>query len=340
MLKSHNSNSRVVFQKGKQCQFINSVQIKLNLSFKELAESVHINRRTLFYWKQEKTSMTLSGLRKLCRKANTSVPKDIQIKEPFWYTKKAGLKGWDAIKRKYGKIQIDPKYREKKWQEWWDQEGKFNLNKILTPLPFHIPRPSNDLAEFFGIMMGDGGITKTQITITLHHLDDLLYSKYVVKLIKKIFKVQPSVLHYPKRSVNNIVVSRGGLVSYLHTMGLPIGNKIKQGLDMPIWIKRDPSYQINCVRGLVDTDGCIFINRYISHNKMYAYKKLAFTTMSTPLRESVFDVLKKLGMNPQISQNRDVRLNNTVDMKKYFKIIGSHNPKHLKKWKNNKNMLE
>ena len=56
--------------------------------------------------------------------------------------------------------------------------------------------------------------------------------------------------------------------------------------------------------------------------------------MSNNLRKTVFNAFKEWGFNPRITQNRDVRLENNNDMKHYFKLINSHNPKHLKKYFN------
>ena len=187
--------------------------------------------------------------------------------------------------------------------------------------------------------MGDGGMTKYQICITLHHADDLEYSRYVVKLIKKIFKVVPNIAHVPQVSVNKIEVSRSSLVSYLNSLGLVVGNKIRQQIDIPAWIKNKPSYRVACIRGLIDTDGCVFVNKYKIGKKWYAYKKIDFASASAPLRQSVMDILRGFGMNPS-TNGIHIRLNSKKDVWAYFKLIGSHNPKHLNKLKNSKNMLE
>src|SRR3989344_3154088 len=55
----------------------------------------------------------------------------------------------------------------------------FVVRKIL------IPSFSSDLAEFIGIVLGDGGITSRQVVITLHKDDDRDYAEYVVGLVKK-----------------------------------------------------------------------------------------------------------------------------------------------------------
>jgi len=235
------------------------------------------------------------------------------------------------VMRKYGRFPADSKYRNERWREWWDTKGKFNLNSILVPLPFRKPKPSIELAEFFGIMMGDGGMTSRQLSITLHHTDDLEYSYFVRKIMKKLFDIEPSVSHREKSSINILAISRTGLIKCLHSLGLVIGNKIKQQLDIPQWIKDNSNFSKACIRGLMDTDGCIFTNKYKVNNKFYSYKKIDFASASAPLRESVIGILRDFGMSPSVS-GIHVRLNSKQDVEKYFKLIGSHNPKHLKKY--------
>jgi hypothetical protein len=88
------------------------------------------------------------------------------------------------------------------------------------------------------------------------------------------------------------------------------------------------------VRGLVDTDGSVFDHKYISGGKSYSYKKLQFTSLSRPLARSVYGVLKDIGLNPTFYRGKDVKIENKADMKRYFEVIGSSNPKHLKRYKN------
>lgn len=324
---------RAFLPRGGQREFIKLTQNKLGLSLNDLALKVGVHRRTLFDWKREKYSMSLGVLKTLCRLTKLPLPKDLQIKNSFWYTSLGAKHGWIIVKEKYGRVPLDEKYRKKKWYEWWEKEGKFKTHPIINVCkPFNKPEPSEELAEFIGIMMGDGGMTPSQFCITLHHIDDLEFSHYVAKLIKKLFEVTPSITNITKDSVNRILVSRSGLVKYLNSLGVVIGNKVKQQFDIPDWIKGDNDYLKACIRGLVDTDGCIILHKYKVNGKQYVYKKLSFTTMSTPLRKSVFDTFQKWGLNSRISQNRDVRIDSISDMKSYFQIVGSKNQKHLKKY--------
>lgn len=325
---------RVSFARGAQTKFIISIEKKLDLGLSELAQITKVNRRTIYDWKREKFSMSLPSLKKLCLRAGIPIPHSIQVKDSFWYVSNGGKVGGMAVMKKYGRVPVDSEYRKDQWRQWWELKGKFTPRKIYTPLPFKKIVISNELAEFMGIMMGDGGMSNYQISITLHHIDDKKYGQYVARLMKKLFGIMPTIRHIPKISVNTYTISRTELVKHLYVLGLVIGNKVRQQINIPLWIKKNDTYLKACIRGLVDTDGCLVRHKYKVNGKYYFYKKLCFTTASDPLRKTVFDVFKKWGFNPRISQNRDVRLENNKDMKNYFRLINSHNPKHLKKYYN------
>lgn len=325
---------RVIFKPGKQREFILNVKNKSGFKIDKIAEFIGVHPRTLRDWKREKFSMSLPALKTLCKLASVTIPGGIEIKEPFWYTNLGAKKGWFTTQKRYGRVPVDEAYRKKKWYEWWLSKGKFQDRDIFHPLPFRKPPRSRMLAEFMGIMMGDGGMSKSQISITLHYKDDAEFCDYVSELIKNLFMVSPTVKRPKMTSVNRITVSRAELVKYLNSLGLVIGNKVKQQFDIPYWIKKDDAYLKACIRGLVDTDGCLIRHKYKVNKKQYSYKKIGFTTMSTPLRQTVFNTLRNWGFNPRISQDRDVRLESQEDVKNYFDIIGFHNPKHLKKYQN------
>lgn len=327
-------SKRVIFPRGKQKVFILRSKNVLCLPDIEMAGLLNISSRTLTDWKREKFSMPLRAVKTLSKMTKINIPKSAKIEKPFWYVNKGAKAGGIAVYKKYGIIGGSTELRKRKWRKWWVKTGQFKNNPILNAQPIKKPIQSARLAEFFGIMMGDGGMNTNQIFITLHHKDDREYIAFVIKLINELFGISPHVYHRPKYSVKSIVISRKNLVKDLNSLGLPIGNKIKQQFDIPKWIKKEREYQIACLRGLIDTDGSIFDHNYKVNNKWYCYKKLCFTTASAPLRNSVFKILKRLSLKPRISGQRDVRLDSQKDLKSYFEIIGSSNLKHLKRYKN------
>jgi len=322
---------RILLPKGEQRKFIDRIISKV--SVEEAAKLCNLSERTIRDWRREKFLMNQNLVYKLCKKTGLRLPSNFEIKDDYWYTKNGSSAGGIAVFKKYGRIGGDPDYRKKKWYEWWDREGKYKSKIIPKVKPIKQPKFSKKLAEFVGIVLGDGCIMGRQITITLNRIDDKEYGNFVLGLIKKMFNVYVGLCYRKNAPVINYNISRRELVRFCtEKLGLKQGNKIKQQIDIPEWIKQSKIYSIACVRGLIDTDGCIFNHNYKVKGKVYNYKKLSFTSYSKPLRYSVFKIMKDNGLNPRLSQGRDVRLDSIKDMKKYFQAIGSHNPKHLKKY--------
>ena len=324
---------RVVFSKGQQGKFILQAQKTLSLKNSELANLLNLSSRTIIDWKKEKFLIPLNTAKSLSRKSGVKLPKIIETRKRFWYTMTGASAGGLAVYKKYGHIGGDQKYRKKKWREWWEKEGRHKPHPIINvTVPIHRPIKSTELAEFIGIMLGDGGMTKHQLRITLNYKDDKEYIKFVIKLIRKLFKVVPSIYLDIKNSVSDIAVSRRELIKFCERIGLKTGNKVKQQVDVPDWIKKNKKFQISCLRGLVDTDGSIFIHRYRVNGKWYSYKKLDFSSQSKPLRKFVYKTMQDISLSPRFSQEKSVRLDSIRDMKEYFLIVGSHNQKHLRRY--------
>ena len=162
----------------------------------------------------------------------------------------------------------------------------------------------------------------------------VLHSYFFFQIIKDLFGVSPGLYSHLKSKADTIVVSRTELVEYLtQKLGLKMGNKVKQKIDVPKWIMRKRNYKTACLRGLVDTDGTVIIHKYKSKNRYYVYKKLGFTSRSFPLLKSVNNILTGLKIKNRIAKDQyDIRIEAIDDVKKYFDLVGSSNPKHLKRY--------
>jgi len=183
--------------------------------------------------------------------------------------------------------------------------------------------------------LGDGGISERQIVITLHHEDDREYGEYVTELINNLFKVPVNIYCRQEYSINTYVVSRTKLVRFcVKELGFKVGGKVRQQVDIPDWVKQDDKYKIACLRGLFDTDGCVFNECHLIRGTKYCYPRLCFVNHSKPLVISVFDFLQSLGFNPKIrKEGRKVQLEKKDEIIKYFEIIKSNNPKHVGRFK-------
>jgi len=325
---------RVVFPKGKQSSFLKKAQAQLGLNSREFARFIGIHIRSMNDWKREKFSVSLPSLKKLCRETKISLPKNIEIKNPFWYANKGARNGGFAVYKKYGRIGGDPEYRKKKWYEWWEKEGKFKKHPIINVCPsIKIPQQSFKLSEFFGIILGDGGITKRQVSITLNRTDDKEFILYVADLFRELFGTEPSVYDRLEQSIVNVVVSRSGLVNFLINMGLKIGGKVRQQVDVPFWIKNSDYFSKACLKGLFDTDGCFYIDKHRYKNKIYFNCGMCFRNYSLPVLLFFKTKLEQLGLHPTHNTKFSICLRRENEIIKYFQIVGSSNPKHLNKFK-------
>ncbi len=322
---------RILLPKGEQKKFIEKILQKISVA--KVAKLCNLSERTIRDWRREKFLMDKIIVLKLCQKTKIPFPDNFEEKNDYWYINP--LEGAVAVIKKYGYVGGNPEYRKKKWHEWWKKEGKFkNYNPLFMRKPINKPRKSKELAEFIGIMLGDGGITNRakQLQITLNNKDDKEYIEFVCSLIKKLFNKKPSIFKCKNAVASKILVSNMNLIDYLIKLGLKTGNKFKLQVDIPDWIKNNTLYSIACVRGLVDTDGCVFKHTYRVNNKFYSYKKLVFTSYSQPMRKSVYSILKSIGLKPRFSSYRDIRIDSQKDMEMYFNLVGSSNSKHLNKY--------
>ncbi len=97
-----------------------------------------------------------------------------------------------------------------------------------------LPRYSESLAEFFGIMMGDGGINNPwQANISVNSISDIAYSKYISILCRKLFSVEPVIRKRKETNTLVILLTSTTIVDFLVLNGLPRGNKLKTRIALP-----------------------------------------------------------------------------------------------------------
>lgn len=195
------------------------------------------------------------------------------------------------------------------------------------------PPQDTELASFIGIMLGDGSIcSRYQFTVSFNYKTDREYAEYVARLIKRLFAVRHTISRKRGCLGADIVVSSVGIVSFLLARGLTAGNKIKNQVDIPGWIKNNTNFQKACLRGLFDTDGSLYCHRYKVNGKWYEYLKLDFTSCSKPLLYSVYEILSNLGIKYAL-KGVHISISAQADVNKYLAKVGSSNSKFLYKWR-------
>ena len=183
--------------------------------------------------------------------------------------------------------------------------------KINKPLKL---KKNGDLAELICIILGDGHLHKkgekkyknSLLSISLNRVDELKYVQYVKNLMEKLFKVSPDLVPRKNSKAIDIKLYGDGLIETLKRLGLMTGDKIRNQVCIPPWIKKDQDW-IDCnkeewiykyrplvvrsLKGLIDTDGTIYVDK---KNKSIG---IGFRNASLPLITDFKEMCHSLGIS-------------------------------------------
>lgn len=325
--KAKSKTLRIKFFQKDRIRFFKNLSKNSRCREKELAKLANVSKRSYYDWKRGKSSPPLNTILFLSKKFKTALPEK----------KEALVKRWQKEKSRSAKIGGQAalkKHGSPGTKEGRSKGGKRALEKLRRKgiIPkrkkFFRPKYSAKLAELVGIILGDGTISKDQVKIYLNSKKDLEYSNFVISLANDLFKTKFRKIKRDKYHVLVIYNSGINLVEILLSIGLKKGNKVKNQVDVPEWIKRNPSFSQACLRGLMDTDGGVFIHQYHVNKKKYAYLNLCFTNRSLPLLKFVYRQLIREGFNPKLItklENKKVWLYNNSEVSEYLKRVGTHN---------------
>lgn len=165
-----------------------------------------------------------------------------------------------------------------------------NLGEYAQTQPVKKIRKGKDLAEFIGIMLGDGNIFRNAITVTLDKRNSL-YKDHVKNLFEDLFGIKFREKIHKGRNTLYLYCYNQILTEKLIHFGLKRGNKIKNKIEIPQWIKESKNYSKSCIRGLIDTDGCIYFS------KRDKQKYIKFTNFNQILLKDFREMTKNLGYN-------------------------------------------
>jgi DNA-binding transcriptional regulator WhiA len=94
------------------------------------------------------------------------------------------------------------------------------------------------------------------------------------------------------------------------------GSKFSQKVTIPNWIKSKKEYKINCLKGLIETDGCIYNDR--------GYRMVMFSTIIPKLANDVYKIINSLGFQPHIYKIKGKKDHN-LNKKTIYRIRLSKN---------------
>lgn len=295
---------RIVLKKGKQKELIKLG--KVDRTWKELANELNF---CYGYVKnelqKEKRYLSEDVYKKLCRLSNCNFDEFIinRLED-----------NWGRVKGAMASLGNTKKFKE--------------------------PLESEELAELFGAIIGDGHISKIKIgkkircysiVIAGDSRNDKDYLlNYIPSLFSKLFGESGSINYSKDKNVMYAKIFGKRIIEFIESKGILSGNKKNNAQTIPNWILNNSKYLKACLKGLIDTDGCIY---YISKNNRNL--RISFTSYIPKLLNDVRDSFIKLGFHPsKIIVNKNICLSRKEDIKKFMKEIGFSNDKHLKRFQN------
>ncbi len=297
---------RVVLQKGKQKELIELA--KKGRSWKQLSEKLSVSesylRKELRY---EKCYLDEKIYRRLCKIVGKKFDRYIIKKLPDNWGRTKGGKA----------------------------SGGHNIKKI------RYPKKSEELAEFVGIILGDGNIfsyrkRKNNRTISVYEIRICGHSKddknylidFVVPLCQQLFNIEPSIHFHENKNEVYIKLTGKEIVEFLSNIGLRPGNKIKNQLSIPKWIWSNKNFLKACLRGLFDTDGSI----YELKPHWPGILQISFKNRNTRLLNDVRRALLICGFKVSSVTGDRIYITKQREVDRFFREIGLNNPKHTIKY--------
>jgi len=298
-----------------------------------VAEINNVSVRSFNDWKRGKISMPFSVFQKIIsdcglKESNFS----FTILSDFWHTKNAGRKGALATMKLYGNFGTPDGRKLGGQRSIATHKKKSTAFKTLKSIVK--PKHSKKLAELLGIFIGDGHLSDHQASVCTNSKTDKEHATLTAEFIESLFRIPVSLRELKNENTVIVVASSVSVVKFLNKQGMPQGNKIQNNLAVPRWIMRKSSYQKAFLRGLFDTDGCIYLDKHKINKKRYNHLGWAITSYAERLRKDIVEILLNFGYSPTCRDSqKSVYLRRQKEIAKYFREIGTNNSKHLIRYK-------
>ncbi len=331
--------ARIKFSQKAQGDFLTRVKTTSGFTWCQLAGKIGVHHRTLFDWRREKFTISQSALKQCLQiTAGKIITPPYKVLPDFWSIPKAARMGGISRAKKYGspgtpegrrKGGLISQRRRRAHPELY--QCCFNSRKKILK-----PPDSVELAELFGIILGDGGINNDyQVVISLNKDNDRDYAFFVRDLIQKLFGLTPIFYRYrsPRcRKVIGVILSSVAVVEFLLSKGLKKGGKVRQQTGVPTWIKNNLQFSRACLTGLVDTDGGVYFHRHQCNHCQCLNIGLCFTNQSIPILRFAQKTLVQLNFHPKRTP-KSINLYCAEEVNRYAREVGFHNLYHLERWK-------
>lgn len=171
--------------------------------------------------------------------------------------------------------------------------------------PKPCPERSALLAYVVGIALGDGNLSNPNgRAVRLRISCDTRYPRLIEKITQSIQSLLPhNKVSFVRKQRKNCLDVSCFSNHWEDLLGWRAGrgSKADQAISVPGWIKKSNKYKVPCLRGLIETDGSIYVDR--------GYKMVMFTSTIPQLAADVGKMIASLGFraNTYWYQNEEPR---------------------------------
>ena len=194
-----------------------------------------------------------------------------------------------------------------KWRKKMKRLGKIPAN-------YHLLRPSKYVAEYIGVVLGDGNIGKfprTERILISGNSNNPGFIKRYTEFTKRLFGKEPTVAKvFGKNAVRISLYQK----EISRRLGVPCGNRQKLKINIPTWIWNNRNFRIKLLRGLFEAEGSLSI-----HKPTYTYN-FAFSNTNRSLLETVERFLRELEFHPEVRHNA-VRVQRRLEVERLRRLI-------------------
>lgn len=219
-------------------------------------------------------------------------------------------------------------------QDNWGR-SKGGKNSLKKP-KLLITKQSEELAELIGVVLGDGNIwirekSHYYLTIAGDIVKDKKYlTQYVSDLIEKLFNIKPKVRYHYKNNEIFIYIGSKDVVYTLIHYGLKAGNKKKNNAGIPKWIFNNRKFLARCIRGLMDTDGCVC--PITGRDYPYFWFSSSIDNLRKDFSKAMeIFMIKTSSWNMRKNHAPEIYIASREMISKYMEIISFKNERHLNK---------
>jgi len=206
-------------------------------------------------------------------------------------------------------------------------------------------------AELLGAFAGDGWMSKGNSGISLfisgNPKDERdYYDKRIKFLFKKVFRKEVFPREFSYWGTYGICVGNKGITKEFISAGMIVGKKAHK-VTVPEEIILNHFLYTSFIRGLFDTDGCIYFTKSYNKNaskwqKLTKHKPIiTFKTVSFCLASQLKKLLKNCGVESGLRKSLpyngnyasyELRIEGKKKAKMFFKVIKPKSIKHLAKF--------